>query len=49
MDEEDVISVYNGIALSQKEKNNALCSTMDVTRVSHIKWSQKKKDKFHMI
>ena len=33
----------------KKEQNNAICSNMDGTRDSHIKRSQKEKDKYHMI
>ena len=32
-----------------KKWNNDICSNMDVTRNSHTKWSQKKKEKYHMI
>ena len=32
-----------------KKQNNAICSNMDETRDSHTKWSQKEKDKYHMI
>ena len=50
MDKEDVVHIYNGILLShKKEWNNAICSNMDGPRDYHTKWSQKEKDKYHMI
>ena len=29
--------IHNGILLSQKEQNNAICSNMDANRDSHTK------------
>ena len=49
MDKEDVVHIYNGIVLSCKKQNNAICNNMDETRDDHIKWSQKNKDKYHDI
>ena len=50
MDKEDVVPMYNGILLShKKEWNNAICSYMDGPSDYHTKWSQKEKDKYHMI
>ena len=38
LDQEDVVSVYNGILLShKKEWNNAICSNMDEARDDHTK------------
>ena len=38
LDQEDVVSVYNGILLShKKEWNNAICSNMDATRDDYTK------------
>ena len=43
-------SAIQGILFSHtKEQNNAICSNMNATRYSHTKWSQKEKDKYHMI
>ena len=33
--------------LGHKLEQNAICSNMDATRDSHIKWCQKEKDKYH--
>ena len=33
----------------KKERSNAICNNIDATRESHIKWSQKMKDRHHMI
>ena len=42
MDNEDVVHIYNGIALShKKEWNNVICSNMDGPRQYHIKWRQR--------
>ena len=50
MHKEDVVLTCNGILLShRKEENNAICSNMGAIRDYHTKWSQKKKDKYHMI
>ena len=50
MDKENVVHTYNGILLShKKEWNNAICSNVDGPWDYHIKWSQKEKDKYHMI
>ena len=50
MDKEDVVHILNGILLShKKERNNAICSNMDleITILSEV--SQTEKDKYHMI
>ena len=39
MDKEDVVHTYNGILMSHKKENNAICSNMDATRDYHTKWS----------
>ena len=39
MDKKDVPHVYNGIILSHKEQNNAICRSMDAKRDSYTKWS----------
>ena len=45
-----MIYIHNRILIShKKEQNNAICSNMDATRDSHTNWSQKEKDKYHMI
>ena len=50
MDKEDAVHIYNGILLSHKEEwNYAICSNMDATRDYLTKWSQKEKDKYHMM
>ena len=36
-DKEDVVNKYDGILLSQKKWNNAICSNMDGPRDSHTK------------
>ena len=33
----------------KKERNNAICSNMDGPGDDHTKWSQKEKDKYHMV
>ena len=46
MDNEDVVHIYNGIALShKKEWNNVICSNMDGPRHYHTKWSQSEKER----
>ena len=43
----DVVYVYNGILLSYKKWNNAICSNMDGHRYYYTKWSnQREKDKY---
>ena len=37
MDNEDVVYIYNGISLSQKKGNTAICSNMDGLRDYHTK------------
>ena len=52
MDKIDVVHIKNGMLLSHKKEsnnNNTICSNMDATREYHTKWSQKEKDKRHMI
>ena len=50
MAKEDVVHLYNGILLSQKnEQNNAVCSNMDATRNYHTKWSKKDEAKYHIV
>ena len=45
-----MVHIYNGILLShKKEQNDAICSNMDGPRDYHTKWSQKEKDKYHMV
>ena len=48
IDKEDVVCIYNGILLSHKNKNIAICSNMDGPRDSHTKWSQSEKAKYHV-
>ena len=38
--DKDEIHIYNGILLSHKEWQNAICGTMDVPRDYHSKWSK---------
>ena len=40
IDKEDVVHIYNGILLSHKKLNNAICSNMDGPRDDHTKWSK---------
>ena len=40
----DVIHIYDGILLSHKKTNNAICSSMDGPRDTHTKWN--KSDKY---
>ena len=50
MDKEDGAHIRNGLLLShKKEWNNATCSNKDATKEYHTKWSQRKKDKYHMV
>ena len=49
MDKEDVAHIYNGILLSHKKNNNAICSSKDGPGDYHAKWSQLEKDKHHMV
>ena len=49
-DKEDVVPIYNGIFLSHKKAcKNAICSNMDGLRNYHTKWSQREKDKCHIV
>ena len=46
MDKEGMVHIYNGILLShKKERNNAICSSVDGPRVYHTKCSKSDKDK----
>ena len=50
MDTEDVVYISNVILLShKKEWKNTICSSMGGSRAYHTKWSQKEKDKYHMM
>ena len=46
MDKEDVVHIYNGILLSHKKGNNAICSNMDGPRDYHTKGSKSDKHKY---
>ena len=37
LDKEDVICIYNGILISHKKENNAICSNMDEPEDYHTK------------
>ena len=45
MDKEDVVHIYNGILLSHKKTNNAICSNMDGPRDSQTEWSKSEREK----
>ena len=46
MGQEEVVHIYNGIILSNKEgQNNASCSNTDSTRDSHTKWSKSERER----
>ena len=45
MDKEDVVHTYNGILLSHKKQNNAICSNMDATKDYHAKWNQSERER----
>ena len=44
-----ILYIYNGILLSHKKWNNAICSNMDGTRNYDTKWTYTMKDKHHMM
>ena len=48
-DQEDVVHIYSGILLSQKELNNAICSYMNGPRDCHTEWSKSDKDKYMIL
>ena len=45
MGKEDLVYIYNGILLSHKEWNNAMCSNMDRPRDYHTKWSKSDRER----
>ena len=50
MNQKDVIHKCSGQLCANKKWNNAICSNMDRPTNYHTsKWSQKEKDKYHMI
>ena len=50
MDKEDVVHVYNGILPNLKmEQNWVIYRDMDGPRVCHTEWSQKEKNKYHIL
>ena len=44
-----MVQVYNGILLSHKKQNNAICSYIDGPRDGVTGLSTSEKDKYHMI
>ena len=45
-----MVYIHNGILLSLKEEwNNVICNNIDAARDYHIKWSQKEKNKYHIL
>ena len=48
MDKEDV-HIYNGILLSHKKENVAICSNMNGPRAYHTKQSKSERDKYRRI
>ena len=48
VDKEDV-HIYNGILLSHKKENVAICSNMNGPRAYHTKQSKSERDKYHRI
>ena len=40
MNKEDVVHIYNGILLSLKKWNNAICSNIERPRDYHTQWSK---------
>ena len=45
MDKEDVVYIHNGILVSHKIMNNAICSNMVGPRDYHIKWSKTNRER----
>ena len=43
--QEDVVHIYGGILLSQKELNNAICSDMNGPRDCHAEWSNSDRER----
>ena len=41
--------IHNGLLLSHKKWNSAICSNIDGARDYHTKWGKSEKDKYHMI
>ena len=37
--------IHNGILLSQKKQNNAICSHIDTAKDSHTKWSKSERER----
>ena len=49
-DKDNVVHIYNGILLNQKEEwNCAICRYVDGPRDCHTQWSQKVKNKYHLL
>ena len=44
-DQEDMVHIYSGILLSQKELNNAICSYMNGPRDCHTEWSKSDRER----
>ena len=40
-----MVHIYNGILLSHKKENNAICSNMDGPRDYHTKWSKSDRER----
>ena len=40
-----MVHIYNGILLSHKDWNNAICRNMDGTRDYHTKWGQTERER----
>ena len=49
MDKEDVVQIYNGILLSHKKGNRAICSDMDGPRDYHTKWSKSDREETNIV
>ena len=48
IDKEDEVCTYNGILLSYKKKNIAICSNTDGPRDCYTKWRKSEKAKYHV-
>ena len=44
MNKENVVHIYNGILLSYKEQNNAICNNMDGLNMT-IEWSKSDRER----
>ena len=45
MDQEDIVHIHNGILLSYKKTNNAICSNVDGPRDSQTEWSKSDRER----